>query len=486
MITNTTEQSRMRRQRGVVLTPAGLKRLRLAIQELQIAENNDAHFTREELGERINVSTKTLTRLWSLNSSVDHRTLTLCFNAFNLKLRKEDYTTLSQQDETEATEPSTLTSKEEPYDLPQSYPEELVTRKQQQADVPRLPYPDGPVPLDSPFYIERSPIEALAYQEITQAGCVIRIRAPKAMGKSSLVLRLLTFAEAQGYRTASLDCNQLESSCLTDVDKFLRCFCLRVAKELGVEPKLDNYWDFEVGSKLSCSLYFKTYLLKQIDRPVVLVLNEVDRLFEYPQLAAEFFPLLRSWYEEARQNVNLQKLRLVVVYSTEEYVALDINRSPFNIGLPLRLSEFTQSQVHDLASRHGLDWSSAKVAQLMVLTGGHPYLTRIALYHICTQGISLEQLLQEALDRGGIFHDHLWRQWLTLQKNPGLVEAIEAVVTAGSISLNPMQAYKLESQGLICIEGDRVKPRCELYRAYFKQQLSAARIKSLHYSYHLL
>lgn len=162
MITSTTEQSRMRRQRGVLLTPAGLKRLQAAIQELEIAENNNAHFTREELGERINVSTKTLSRLWSLNSGVDQRTLRLCFNAFNLKLGKEDYTTLSQQDETEETEPSTLTSKEEPDDLPQSYPEELVTRKQQQADVPHLPYPDGPVGLDSPFYIERSPIEALA------------------------------------------------------------------------------------------------------------------------------------------------------------------------------------------------------------------------------------------------------------------------------------------------------------------------------------
>lgn len=470
---DTIAQSKMKRQRGVVLTAVGLKRLLAAIQAVEIAENHGTHFTLEDLSERINVSNKTISRVWSLHSGVDQKTLRLCFSAFNLELRKEDYTILTELDETEAAELSALTAKQEPKDFPQSYPEDLVTWKQQ-ADVLSLPYPDGPVGLDAAFYSERPPIEALAYRELTQPGCVIRIRAPKAMGKSSLMLRILTFAEEQGYRTASLDGNQFDADSLTDVNKFLRSFCLRVAQELAVEPQLDDYWQEEVGSKLSCSFYFKNYLLRQIDSPVVLVLSEVDRFFEYSQLTAEFFPLLRSWYEEARRRgSNLQKLRLVVVYSTQEYVSLDINHSPFNIGLALHLPEFTPSQVQDLARRHRLDWSSTEVARLMALLGGHPFLVRIALYHICCRGIALEQLLQEAMHNGGIFHAHLWQLWMTLQTHPGLVEALGTVITAEqSINLNPMQAYQLESQGLICYEGDRVKPRCELYRAYFKQLLS--------------
>ena len=38
--------------------------------------------------------------------------------------------------------------------------------------------------------------------------------------------------------------------------------------------------------------------------------------------------------------------------------------------------------------------------------------------------------------------------------------------------LNPIEAYKLDSLGLIHIEGDRALVRCELYRAYFQKQLS--------------
>jgi transcriptional regulator with XRE-family HTH domain len=507
----------MKRRRGVVLTPIGLQRLQAAILAVEVAENQGQRFTLEELGDRINVSTKTLSRLWSLNSGVDQKTLKLCFSAFNLELRRDDYLPLGNVMSDDAAGTSTssvpatldqspslsahlatisplapadatgnlptdnLPTDNLPIDnLPASDPPDLNKPDLNKPDL-TLSYPDGPVPLHSSLYIERPPIEALAYQEVLQPGCVIRIRAPREMGKSSLMLRILTFAETQGYYTVNLDCNQIDSSNLTDLNKFLRSFCLRVAMGLGLEPKLNDYWDEDIGSKLSCSLYFKTYLLEQIQQPLVLVLNEIDRFFEYPQFAQEFFPMLRSWYEEARCDENFQKLRLVVVYSTEEYVALDINRSPFNIGLPLRLPEFTQPQVQALAQRHGLNWSIDNVSRLMGMVGGHPALIRIALYYICTQTMSLDQLLQEAMTNGGIFQYHLWRHWVTLLKNPKLVDALAAIVNPdprnpdSSISLDPIQAYKLESQGLIRYAGDRIQFRCELYRAYFNHLLSSLR-----------
>jgi hypothetical protein len=77
----------------------------------------------------------------------------------------------------------------------------------------------------------------------------------------------------------------------------------------------------------------------------------------------------------------LQKLRLVVVYSTEEYVDLDINRSPFNIGLPLHLPEFTQPQVQDLAQRHGLNWSSGKEVTALMELVGLSVVWRILVYN---------------------------------------------------------------------------------------------------------
>jgi hypothetical protein len=456
------------RKRGFVLSTIGLKRLQGKILAVEIAENNGIRFTLDELGDRMNISSKTLSRLWSLNTGVDQKTLRLCFSSFNLELRNEDYVILSEANETETSDALSLSLDVKEVNALQHL--SVNSHRDQLENI--WSYPDGPVPLDSPFYIERPPIEELVYREITQPGCVIRIRGPREMGKSSLVQRLLAFAEAQGYRTVNLNCNQIDSDCLTDLNKLLRCICFSIATELGIDPNLNDIWDEEVGCKLNCSFYLQSYLLKQIQSPVVLVLNEVDRFFEYPHIATDFFALLRSWCEEARQNLNWQKLKLVVVYSTEDYATLDINRSPFNIGLPIRLSDFTQQQVEDLAQRHGLDWSAGKEsAQLMSLVGGHPALIRIALYYICSQVITLEDLVQEVLANGGIYRYHLWRHWAKLQEKPSLAKIYEKVVTTEeSISLNPIEAYKLDSMGLICFEGDRILPRCELYRAYFAKQ----------------
>ncbi|MEG5014439.1 MULTISPECIES: AAA-like domain-containing protein [unclassified Microcoleus] len=54
-----------------------------------------------------------------------------------------------------------------------------------------LEFPGGPIPLDSRFYIDRSGAEALACAEISKPGGLVRIKAPKKMGKSSLMLRIV-------------------------------------------------------------------------------------------------------------------------------------------------------------------------------------------------------------------------------------------------------------------------------------------------------
>lgn len=62
-----------------------------------------------------------------------------------------------------------------------------------------------------------------------------------------------------------------------------------------------------------------------MDAPVVLALDEVNQLFDYPKLARDVLLLLRSWYEETRDISVWQKLRFVLVCSTEAYIALPTN-----------------------------------------------------------------------------------------------------------------------------------------------------------------
>ncbi|MBD2777738.1 AAA-like domain-containing protein [Iningainema tapete] len=333
-------------------------------------------------------------------------------------------------------------------------------------------FPGGPVSLDSKFYIERPPIDVLAYEEVTKPGSIIRIRAPWKMGKTSLMLRILAHAEAQKYRTVTIDFQQAEKTVFSDIDKFFRWFSTNITRKLQLEPKLDVYWDVDMGSKVSCTIYFEAYILEQIKRPLVLGLNEVNRVFEYPQIAEEFFSLLRSWYEQATTIKIWQKLRLVLTYSTDVYIQLQINQSPFNVGLPLKLPLFTPDEVMTLASRHGLEWTNAQNKQLMGMVGGHPYLLQLAFYYMHRRELILKQLLQEAATESGIYNDHLRRLLAFLQAEPALENAFKQVISAEQpLKLVSPLAYKLDSLGLVNINGDFVTHSCELYRLYFKNQL---------------
>ena len=339
----------------------------------------------------------------------------------------------------------------------------------------RSEFPSGPLALDSRYYISRPPIEELAYEEISKPGSVLRIKGPRKMGKSSLMLRIIAHATALHYRTATIDFQQADSSVFTSLDKFLRWFSANITRELQLESKLDDYWDRDIGSKVSCTIYFQAYLLEQIDSPLVLALNEVNRVFEYPEIAQDFLPLLRYWHEQSRKVEIWQKLRQVVAYSTEIYIPLKLNQSPFNIGLPLKLPPFTVEQIQALSQRYKLDWTwteGFRGKRLMSIVGGHPYLVQLAFYHLSRQQISPKQLLQQVASASGIYEDHLLQLLAALQAEPELKDALQQVVTTDHpVSLEPILAHKLESMGLVTLEGDRITCSCELYRLYFKEQL---------------
>lgn len=336
--------------------------------------------------------------------------------------------------------------------------------------------PESPVALYSRFYVERPPIEDRCYNTILQAGALIRIKAPRQMGKTLLLNKIVERAEKKGYRTVRLNLLQADNEVFSNLDKFLRWFCSYVTKKLDFPTQLNEYWDEERGSIVNCTTYFEAHLLEQIERPLLLALDEVDQVFQFPEISQGFFPMLRSWHEEAKTIESWEKLRLVVVHSTEDYGTLDINQSPFNVGLPIELTEFNTQQVEDFAQRYQLNWTTKigmdGLAPLQVMVGGHPYLVSWALDNLAQQNLTLEQLLQDAPTDAGIYQDHLRRHLVTLQENPALAAALKQVVTTTEpIRLETMQAYKLYSMGLIKRQGNQVTSRCLLYQQYFLEHL---------------
>ncbi|MEM7062835.1 MAG: AAA-like domain-containing protein [Cyanobacteria bacterium P01_B01_bin.77] len=335
------------------------------------------------------------------------------------------------------------------------------------------PYPSGPLPPDSPFYIERPPSESLAYSEIQRPGGFLRIKAPQKMGKTSLVFQLIETARHNNYQTVHLDLQTVDQSVFSSIDIFLKWFCTRSSQALNLSPKLIEFWDDSMGHKVSSELYYQEYLLENRKTPTVLIIGAAERLIEHPTVAQDFFPLLRSWHEKARWNFLWRNLRIVIVHATEIYVPLKIHQSPFNIGQAIKLPKFTANQVAELASRYGVDKSNDTLGNVLVdLVGGHPYLVNIFLHHLATESLSIDMLLKTVSTPSGIYGTHLRTYLALLKEEHDLASAFKQVIssTAG-VELDAVTMYRLESLGLITIHGHQAVPSCEIYRSYFQQQL---------------
>lgn len=332
--------------------------------------------------------------------------------------------------------------------------------------------PEGLVPLYSPFYIEREPIESDCYETAVRRGSLIRIKAPRQMGKTSLLIRVLNHAKEQDFKTVRLNLQTADARALDDLDEFLQWFCCIITEELDLPDQLAQYWKGSRGSVRRCQRYFERYLLSNIESPILLGLDEVDQVFEHPEIATDFFGMLRVWHEEGKSDPTWAKLHLVIVHSKEVYVPLSINRSPFNVGLPVELRELKHNEIVELVARHQLQLSDQALEQLVTLVGGHPYLLRVALNQLVRDRTTLENLLIEAPTEGGLYNDHLRRHLLNLEADPALVHAFQQVIEADfPVQVGSTEAFKLSSMGLVKYQGNSVVPLCDLYRQYFRTRL---------------
>ena len=345
---------------------------------------------------------------------------------------------------------------------------------------------------DTTIYIGRPPIEEKCFAAIAQPGALIRIKAPQKMGKTLLLEKLLDHSREQGHKTAKLDLKLADTDILTNLKTFLQWLCVDVSDDLELEPRLDKYWQDFYGLNKNCTRYFQKYLLSVTEHPLILAIDNFERLFAYPEIFPQFCLMLRSWYESAKSGDRIgkiwKKLRLVVVHSTEKYPELDTNHSPFNVGTTIDLPEFNLQQVEALAKKYKLDGCLGQQgsSELMMKTlGGHPYLVQKAIDYLKsqpnfskdgetqrTQQATIEELLQRAPTEQGIFSDHLREQLWSLQHNPPLELGYKQVVFAKKpVRLDTEVGFKLHSLGLVKLLGNDCVPSCDLYRRYFSVRL---------------
>lgn len=333
-----------------------------------------------------------------------------------------------------------------------------------------LENPKGKISINSKFYIQRN-IEDKIYQSLESEGEFIRIKAPKQMGKSSFLSRLLHYANQEyEYEIIDINLNQPEEKFFESINDLLGWIYFTICDRLLIVFDKDKWQESvdNLGANYTWSKFFKKNVLKN-EKNIVLAFDNFDRVFKYPQIAADFCGSLRSLYHEDRYG----DFFLIVAYSQESYVDRGINESPFeNTGIPVELPEFTFTEVKKLVELHQLDWSDLEVNQLMSAVGGHPYLIRVALYEIADKNISLSELLKTASQINGCFFNYLSTFKEVLEEESTLIPLKKIIDTEEPIRIENSEALKLYRLGLIVpVDDGKVKIRCNLYQEYFLEHL---------------
>ncbi len=333
-------------------------------------------------------------------------------------------------------------------------------------------FPSGPLPLNSRLYVTRPPVEDTAFAEITHAGCLLCIKAPRRFGKTSLLQRVIAYGTTQGYRSCRIDLQEADDLVFGSIDGLLRWFCRYLVRTLGLDLSLDQVWDPDLGSKVNGGLILQQ-VLAEINTPLVLSINSLERVFFFESVAQDFLSMLRYWHERSKDSGPWQQLRLVLVYGTDSYIALNLEASPFNVGHSLRLPPFTLAQFLALGRCYQLSMMDSDrhrpyLEDLHRLIAGHPYLANLSFYALAEE----QPLPDLSTLTDGIFRSHLQELWVQLRQNPEALAVWRRVVDGAGVPLNAIDTLRLESLGLIRTEDGLVYPICELYRGFFAAQLN--------------
>ncbi len=334
-----------------------------------------------------------------------------------------------------------------------------------------LEFPSGAVRLDDAFYIERQADEELRHQ-VQQPGQTITITGPRQVGKTSLLIRGAHQAvQALDAQIAYIDLQAIGQDALTDSETFLRLLANWLADEVGVAPTVvESGWQSALGSSRKLTKLLERTILPAVGSPLLLVLDEVDRLLATP-FHTEFFGLLRSWHNLRAWNAAWQQFTLLMAISTEPYLLIDdLQQSPFNVGLMLYLADFTRDQVATLNERYGRPLKQPEVNDLYTLLNGHPYLTRLALYTLVKHTLDFSTFHQIAIEAQGPFISHLRYLHQLIDSDASLRDAMKEVLTRQTCH-NEGLRHRLQKAGLVQQNGTAFSPRCELYGRYFARHL---------------
>jgi AAA-like domain/WD domain, G-beta repeat len=267
----------------------------------------------------------------------------------------------------------------------------------------------GSLPLDAPTYVMRQADEVLFQSLMGAEPCYVF--NSRQMGKSSLRVRTMQRLRQENVRCAAVDLTAIGIQQVTP-EQWYASIAAIIVESFGLPVSLSKWWrEQEPLSWLQrLEHLIREVLLREIQVPIVIFIDEVDSVLGLPFLVDDFFSLIRHCYEQRTLEPNYGRLTFVLLgVATPGMLLQGRSATPFNIGRSIELEGFQWVEAMPLLKglEHHID-PKTLLRQILSWSGGQPFLTQklCALVAQSPPDVSVESLVQNQIIDNWESHDH--------------------------------------------------------------------------------
>ena len=339
--------------------------------------------------------------------------------------------------------------------------------------VPRdkLQNPTGAVTLDDLCYIRRE-ADGEIERELANNRILIAIRGTRQTGKSSLLKRTAEFGKKQGKSVVEIDLATATKAQTESAKTFFTYLCYQIIRQLKLHQtlKIQEIWDDYLPPTDNLTYLWLDYILPKQATPLMFIIDNADALLDLP-FSADFFALIRSWYDAAAGNPLWCQLQPILAISAEPHLLIkNLGQSPFNVGLQLTLQDFNEGQLQQLNEKHGRLLAQTEYQTCQDRFNGHPYLVRRVLYEMAIHQKTWAEIVEMSET---LFADELHQLSRALKADKTSCEAMKNILyTEQTLDLDAL--YRLQKAGLVLPISQRERRyrcRCGLFHDYLKRVL---------------
>ena len=352
---------------------------------------------------------------------------------------------------------------------------------------------------DAPSYVKRLADEKF-YQKLRE-GKFCYVLNSRQMGKSSLRVRTMQRLEAEGIVCAAIDLTGIGKHKVT-ISQWYGGIVYALVESCQLEEKFDFDWQIwwqehqKILDPVRCfSLFIEQVLLKKIQQPIVIFVDEIDRVLSQDFSLDDFFALIRFFQNQRVDKPIFERLTFALLgVATPSDLITDKTQTPFNIGEEIELHGFQLEEIQPLIKglQGRFDNPRRVIEEILDWTGGQPFLTQKLCKLMVDESFKDNPCTVSELVRAKIIDnwesqdnpEHLRtirnRICSDDQRASYLLELYQQVRQSGELATNnSIEVSELQLSGLVVKRQDKLRVYNQIYREIFDFNWIENQLKNL-------